>query len=249
MIKWTWASFWALFGLVILTGPAALIASFFKNQKTRNLIYNPTWPLFTKTVLHISTFTRISKWDRRPKDQRIEGTQGLIITNHSSMIDIALIAEHHIVPPLMKKEVCDIPIFGHIIKVAAPIIVDRKDHKSRVAAFEECTRRLRNGSPVQVYPEGTRSKNGRPKKVSEIHTKLLEFAFEHRIHITPVSIYGTKDVLEKNARLHFGQKVGLITHGLVYPEDYQTVDAFISAAWSKVVEGHEELDKLLSHTN
>ncbi len=200
--------------------------------------------MFTKITMEFGTCSIIFTEDRR-KNFNCRLGRGLIISNHLSMMDIPLITYYHNVIPLMKKEVSEIPLFGHIVEVVEPIKVDRKDPYSRKRAFEECCRRLTHGIPVQFYPEGSRSKNGQPKNFEDIYPKLIEFAYLHGISVTPVSLWGTDHVLLTNGDVQFNRPIGMITHEEIWPKDFLTAEDFSRACWRKVETGYQELERQL----
>lgn len=229
--------------VLLLVPPSMMVYSVAPHRRLR--YFAPFWRIFTKIVLRIGIWTKITSIDRRKFFNDPLG-RGLYISNHQSMIDIPLLSEQHVVIPLMKKEVSEIPLFGKIIDCVGPISVDRSDPASRTRAFNQCVERLKNNWPVQYYPEGTRSKTGEPKPLSEIHTRLIEKAFELQTPVTPISIYGTYKILASNGDIRTGEHIGMITHEELWPKDFSSAQEFTAAVWENVVGGHKELKKMIS---
>lgn len=120
------------------------------------------------------------------------------MANHQSLLDIpALICT---LPGqgrfLAKRDLFRIPVFGWAIGVAGFVPVDREDRSSAPATFAVASRRLRSGASLVVFPEETRSTDGR----------LLPFqrggfllALKGRVPIVPVGIRGTLAVRRKGS--------------------------------------------------
>ncbi|WP_305043605.1 lysophospholipid acyltransferase family protein [Geoalkalibacter sp.] len=127
------------------------------------------------------------------------GAAMVYMPNHQSNFDIlALLA--CIRPPfrwLAKKELFAIPLFGAAMRRAGCIAVDRGDHQSAVASLDEAARRIHNGEAVMIFPEGTRSLNGRllPFKKGGFLT-----AIKAQAPVLPIAITGSGGILPKHGR-------------------------------------------------
>lgn len=226
--------------------PISIIALPF-NQLTRFKLTAPFWYLFFNAVIRSVLFVKLYSEDRRDEMSRKTITpQGLYIANHQSFMDIPLNYSHLVIPPIMKKSILYIPVFGICAYSAGSIVVDRKDPNSRKKVFEEASGRLLTGfKQLQYYPEGTRNKKSdAPKPLEELKTKLMRYAYDHKVPVYPMSFYGTKSVM-RDRIIHLGQKVGIILHAGVHPQDFKSADDFIAECWSKVVAGHQELSEKL----
>ena len=96
------------------------------------------------------------------------------------------------------------------------------------------------------YPEGGRNrKSSSPKDFSEIKTPLLKFAYQNKIKVYPVSMYGT-DKMVKKKMIQYGKKIGIILHAGLSPESFESEDLFVQAAWKYVQDGHAELAEKLT---
>jgi 1-acyl-sn-glycerol-3-phosphate acyltransferase len=81
----------------------------------------------------------------------------LIVGNHQSYLDIAIIASVFPAMFVAKREVGGWPILGLLAKLGGTIFVDREDTHDGVRCAYRVCRSLRNGSSVQVFPESTTS--------------------------------------------------------------------------------------------
>lgn len=234
---------------IFLLVPISLIALPFKWQTRRN-ITGPFWMLFAQFALRVVCLCRVNKFDHREKSiQGIGSPEGLYIANHQSFIDIPLMLTSIQVPPIMKKEVLYIPLLGICGYSSGAIIVDRKDSESRKKVFTHAKERLLSfDKSLQYYPEGTRQrKNTGPKEYSEIKKPLMQLAYNEGIRIFPISLYGTRYVLnEKTGLISYGRKIGSLFHAPVDPKDFSSAEEFMQAAWKKVQDGYYQLEEKLN---
>ncbi len=121
----------------------------------------------------------------------------IFMANHQSNFDIPIL---YAGLPLQfrwlaKKELFDVPGFGYAMKRAGYIPVDRADRMKAIASMKDAAERIRQGSSVIIFPEGTRSPDG----------NLLPFkkggfmlALESQAPIVPVAISGSRDLMPKH---------------------------------------------------
>lgn len=243
------SAFLLITSFTLLLGPISLLALPFKWQTRRN-ITGRFWQAFGYFALYIVTCSRVYKEDRREKEVQAMGSPpGLYIANHQSFIDIPMILSSVQIPPIMKKEVLFIPLLGLCGYSSGAIIVDRKDPDSRKKVFQEAMSRLTEyDQSLQYYPEGTRQKEDKgPKEYSIIKKPLMQFAYSNNIKVYPISIFGTRKVLdEKSGLVNYGTKIGSIFHEAVNPKDFDNYEDFMKTAWAKVQDGYKELEDKLS---
>ena len=131
---------------------------------------------------------------------RVEGREALapgaryvFMANHQSLFDIP--ALYAAVPDgtrfLGKKSLFQVPIFGWAMRAAGFVAVDRKDLSRAGEMFSAALDRLDAGGSLVLFPEQTRSLDGR----------LLPFqrggfllALKSRLPIVPVGIEGSREV-------------------------------------------------------
>jgi len=116
------------------------------------------------------------------------GKSCLIVSNHQSLFDIPLafkaMANVHI-RMVAKRELFQIPIFGHVLNRTHFIPVDRKSRSSGVEASKEIRKRLGKGISVWVAPEGTRSVNW---KLLPFRKGAFAVAVDEKIPVQPILI-------------------------------------------------------------
>ncbi len=244
------AIFVGLFMLLFVLVPACLIALPF-NLRRRLKIVCPVWGFFSATVLRYACQAHVDIIeDHRSQDFRGVPCNGIYVANHQSFIDIPLIVSVYQAPPIMKKEVLNIPLFGWMAWISGALPVSRSSTSSRRQVFEKAKRRiLKHKIGLGVYPEGTRSKNALPKPYTEIKKTLLFFAYNEGIPVIPTSVYGTRGVLTPKGLVSPGRHLGIVVHQEIDPKGFSTPDAFAEACWEKVIQGHDRLKAQLAPLN
>lgn len=97
-------------GFVLI--PACIVALPFP-LRYRLKVVSPAWGIFSRNFLKLGCNAKLDVFeDHRSEDFKGVPAYGLYIANHQSFIDIPLMAATYAIPPIMKKEVLYIPVFG-----------------------------------------------------------------------------------------------------------------------------------------
>lgn len=238
-----------LFAFVLM--PTCLVAVFLPLRR-RLLVVCPVWKFVSEKTLKWACAANIDISEDHRSDELKNDlpAKGLYIANHQSYIDIPLIITKFQVPPIMKKEVLYIPIIGLVGYASGALVVSRTRNDSRRKVFEQTKNRiLKEKIGIQYYPEGTRSKLAHPKPDSEIKKTLIYFAYDNKIPVVPVSMFGTRGVLTKLGLIRPNRHLGIIVHHELHPSDYPDRETFAKACWDKVLVGYEEMRTKLRPLN
>lgn len=231
----------SLLSIYLLLGlPFILLSQLLPYRIALPLIIAPIWKGFAYFCLKILFRSSIKVIDKRENFS----PPSIYIANHSHFIDIPLILTQVQAPTLLKKEILKIPLFRTYILASKNISVDRKDPLSRKAAKKQLKEKLTNGFSIQYYPEGTRSKTGKPKAYEEIKTSLMRYAYEHNIPVIPLSLFNTTKVLNKDLKLQPGVQLGLFLDKEVSPKDFKSSDEFCRYCWQQVQKNYQYLQDL-----
>jgi 1-acyl-sn-glycerol-3-phosphate acyltransferase len=133
---------------------------------------------------------------------RVEGLKNIppdvciFAANHISNVDpIAFVpAIPRRVSVLLKTELFRIPILSTAMRLAKFVPVDRADKEAAVASVNVALGVLKEGLSLAVYPEGTRSPDGRLKPFKK---GTFALAIEAGVPIVPVSISGAQHLMRK----------------------------------------------------
>jgi 1-acyl-sn-glycerol-3-phosphate acyltransferase len=137
---------------------------------------------------------------------RVSGTERippgtcLFVANHTSSADAPAVvgAIPRRIAILLKKALFDYPIVGQAFHLARFIPVDRSKHESAVASLEKAIEALRGGQSFLVYPEGTRSPDGR---LQEFKRGAVVMGIKAGVPIVPIACSGAHRVMRKRSLL------------------------------------------------
>jgi len=144
-------------------------------------------------VMRIAFSMQVEGKDNVPKEGGV-----LLAANHVSMLDPIVVgcAIDRPVRFMAKRELFENPFLGVILRGLGAFPVQRgKDDKN---AFHQALEVLRDGQVLGMFPEGTRSFDGRLKKAYSGAAVLAE---KTGAYLVPVGIVGTGRVMRKGAVL------------------------------------------------
>jgi 1-acyl-sn-glycerol-3-phosphate acyltransferase len=148
------------------------------------------------------------------------------MANHQSNCDPpALLAVVPRVLVLVKKEFFRVPILGRGMVACGFIPVDRRNREQALGAVEKGVQALKAGRSFLVYPEGTRSPDGR---LQPFKKGVFVMAIKAGAPIVPISVSGSNKIMPKGkfvirpgrVRITFHEPVA--TEGLAM-EDRQAI--------------------------
>jgi 1-acyl-sn-glycerol-3-phosphate acyltransferase len=120
----------------------------------------------------------------------------VIVANHASLIDIlTLFALYRPFKWVSKASVFRVPCIGWNMKLNDYVGLVRGNKESIVKMMDECRTHLRRGSPVLIFPEGTRTKTG---ELQAFKDGAFRLATEMKCPVIPVAVHGTGDSLPKH---------------------------------------------------
>jgi 1-acyl-sn-glycerol-3-phosphate acyltransferase len=141
------------------------------------------WREITRTIFH--SFYGYERFGLNNLPQ--EGPC-LLIANHQSFFDPPLVGdcyEHRAFYPVAKAELFRVPIFGPAIARLNTIPIDKDRVGTR--AIKEIISRLESGNPVLIFPEGSRTLDGRIQPFERGVGVILRRV---RVPVVPVAIHG-----------------------------------------------------------
>jgi 1-acyl-sn-glycerol-3-phosphate acyltransferase len=146
---------------------------------------------------------------------RVEGREGIpwrgpavLVANHLSLVDILVL--YLLFRPfkwVAKAELFRLPVVGWNMVLNDYVPLRRGDRESIRQMMDHCRRHLDRGTPVLIFPEGTRSRDGRMQPFKDGAFRL---AVEAGVPIIPIAVAGTSEALPKH-----GVVLGPMREGLV----------------------------------
>ena len=181
--------------LMIITVPAAVLTIFLGLFDRHGKAAYRASQIWTALILRIGgVVLRVS--GREHIDSR---QQYVFMVNHQSNLDIPVLVQSLVSFQLRwiaKKELLWIPFFGWAMWASRHITIDRADPLTAIKSLNRAKERFAAGISIVVFPEGTRSRDG----------KLLRFkkggfllATQANRPIVPVTINGSRQVLPAGA--------------------------------------------------
>lgn len=149
--------------------------------------------------------------------EKIEKNQSYIfVCNHQGAFDIWAIYGYlnHNFKWLMKKSLEKIIFVGYACRRSGHVFVDNNSLQSIKNTIEDARHRLKDGMSLVIFPEGTRSSDG---KIGDFKRGAFMLAGEFRLPVVPVSIKGSFEVMPKNSYFPKWGKIKLIIHDPIYP--------------------------------
>ena len=129
---------------------------------------------------------------------RIPADACLFVANHTSSADAPAVvgAIPRRIAILLKKSLFKYPVVGQAFALAHFIPVERGNHESAIASLEKATESLRGGQSFLIYPEGTRSPDGR---LQQFKRGAVVMAIKAGVPIVPMVCAGAQKVMEKRS--------------------------------------------------
>jgi 1-acyl-sn-glycerol-3-phosphate acyltransferase len=120
----------------------------------------------------------------------------ILVANHLSMLDIlVLYALFRPFKWVSKAELFRVPFVGWNMVLNDYVRVWRGDRESIRRMMDHCRAHLARGTPILIFPEGTRSKDGHLQAFKDGAFRLAE---EAKVPVIPVVLSGTSDALPKH---------------------------------------------------
>jgi 1-acyl-sn-glycerol-3-phosphate acyltransferase len=160
----------------------------------------------------------------------------IITSNHTSLMDppiVGLACRKYPVNFMAKQELFDAPVIGEWTKRVKCIPVDRG--KNSIRGIKEAIRRIKRGSVIGVFPEGTRSVNG---DLQEAKTGTGFLIIKANVPVVPVYVYGSSEAFPKGKGLKVGTRVGAIVGEPMMPKEF-------SSMRDKGKEGYEAVSNMV----
>jgi 1-acyl-sn-glycerol-3-phosphate acyltransferase len=121
----------------------------------------------------------------------------MVVSNHQSLADIPLISNLPWEMKWMGKvELFKLPIIGWMMHLSGDISVDRNNPRSGALALIKAQRYLEKHCSVIIFPEGTRTTDGRVRPFSD---GAFHLAIRAKVPVLPLVVEGSRDCIPKNS--------------------------------------------------
>jgi 1-acyl-sn-glycerol-3-phosphate acyltransferase len=188
----------------LIFGILAVSLSLLINQKVGSYVGGVVWAkintIFTLAIVRVHGKKNIAK-----KQSYV------IVANHLSTYDIfALYGWLGIdFKWVMKKEIKKYPGVGFGSKAVGHIFIDRSSTHEALKSINSAKEKIKDGTSVIFFPEGTRSKTS---QLLPFKKGAFKFAFDLDLPILPVTINGTDKVFPTGTFDLFPGKIDIFIH-------------------------------------
>jgi 1-acyl-sn-glycerol-3-phosphate acyltransferase len=145
----------------------------------------------------------------------------VLVANHQSVIDIAVLFRAVPVPLhfLLKQEMTRMPFVNWYAKAMGMVFIPRDDRRAATASLQRSADLVRSGAVLCIFPEGTRSRDGR---LGQFKPGAFQTAIAAGVQVIPVALEGTGEVLPPEGlfrvrpgpmRVRFGEPLALEVDG------------------------------------
>jgi len=170
-----------------------------------------------------------------------KGEKYILVANHASLFDIVAIMSFY--PGISwfgHERLLKVPLFGRILKMTDYVPFKEPNYRNTREMIEQLVRKAKDQT-VAIFPEGTRTLNGR---INSFYRGFI-YLYRNRDHeILPVTLNGFYDLKPKNRMyINFGSKLDVIIHKPIKKEELsdksdmeiiETVKGIIESAYQKL---------------
>ena len=178
--------------ITLLTCVGVIIGILVLRMSTRQIKAVPRW--WSRTIAKCSGV-----------EVRVEGLEHLeqdrpyiFAANHQSQFDIFALDGFLMVDFrwMAKKELFRIPIVGTAMRLAGSISIDRSRGRQAMKSLIEAATRIASGTSVVIFPEGTRTRDGR---LQPFKSGAMYLAIKSGVDIVPMAITGGFEIMPKGS--------------------------------------------------
>jgi 1-acyl-sn-glycerol-3-phosphate acyltransferase len=142
--------------------------------------------------------------------ENIPKTGGVCLaSNHSGIFDIPLLISFVGRPFgfIAKRTFLFVPFLNVWISMLGGLFIERDNARKALKTIQKGIQRIKQGEPMLIFPEGTRS---RGRGILPFKAGALKLATEANVPVVPTAIHGSYELLEKtgliqkvNVKLYF----------------------------------------------
>lgn len=163
-----------------------------------------------------------------------KNTSYVFVANHQGAYDIFAIYGYlgHNFRWMMKKALEKIPFVGYSCRVSGHIYVDNSTPAAVRKTMETAEQRISGGMSVVVFPEGSRTLDGR---MHRFRRGAFILAIEFGLPVVPITIDGAYSVMPRKARLPRPGTITLTIHKPIYAPEGGHVQEELMAESAKAI--------------
>src|SRR5271163_2049638 len=179
-----------IWAYTLILGTLSLACSFFDRNGRIQHKFARLWSwLVMKTTLSPVTVTGVDAFDNtKPR---------VYAVTHASALDIPII---YVNLPfqfriIFKSELLAYPFVGWHLKRSGQVCINQQNPAASIGAIKSALRSLRSGTPLVIFPEGGRTRDG---ELQPFLPGAFFLAIKAQADIVPIALVGTFDLLPMN---------------------------------------------------
>ena len=214
IISYILSSIFALvfFSLLFIFHPLQWIGLNIFGYKGHKFVVDIMNWFLTKSLFILGIFVSVENNQNLPKNTTL-----IFVSNHQGVFDIPPIIwafrEYH--PKFVSKKELGkgIPSISFNLRHGGAALIDRKDSKQAISTLGNFSKKInKNKWSAVIFPEGTRSRSGEPKKFATNGLKMLA-KYNKEGYIVPLTINNSWKVFKYGKfPLGVGSPISIITH-------------------------------------
>jgi 1-acyl-sn-glycerol-3-phosphate acyltransferase len=170
-----------------------------------------------------------------------KGVPVIFVANHQSLYDIIamiwFLRKFH--PKFVsKKELgSGVPSVSFNLRHGGSVLIDRKDPKQAIPSIKKLSEYIeKHNRSAVIFPEGTRSKNGKPKEFAQSGVKIL-CKYSPSAYVVPISINNSWKLVKYGSFPYgLGNRITFVVHEAIAVKDHG-FDEITKMAETAVVKG------------
>lgn len=160
-------------------------------------------------------------------------TPHIFVSNHCSYLDIPVL--FRAIPSnlyfIAKKEIKWIPFIGQYMIATGMLFVNRSNRHKAIQSLKKAATLIHNGRSVLMFPEGTRSRDG---KLAAFKKGPFHLALQAEVSTIPIGVTGTEKVLGPSQWVVRPGKVTVKIGKALAGEDYPELSQLQKKSWESV---------------
>ncbi len=202
---WQWLVFIPIAVVATLIGAVlSILVALLISPRIANLYVAVPW-------CHVIAFFAPVRVDVEGMEHVDRNQSYVVVANHQSQFDIPVIYGFCGLDLrwVMKAELGKVPFVAQGCRAIGHIFVNRSDPDQARAAINQAIGRLKSGTGILFFAEGTRSRSG---KLLAFKKGAFRVAIDQQLPILPMTVVGTRDVLPADSLRIRPGRVRLVIH-------------------------------------
>ncbi|GAF65809.1 1-acyl-sn-glycerol-3-phosphate acyltransferase [Bacillus sp. TS-2] len=157
-------------------------------------------------------------------EHKEQGENYLYLSNHQGNFDIPILLAYveKDLSFISKKSLENIPLFGEWMANKRCVFINQDKPREAIKQLQSATKRLHEGTPISLFPEGHRSKG---TKMREFGNSGARMSKKSGVKVLPITIKDSYKIMEKQNGKIKPAEVTVIIHPAINPSEYESISS------------------------